>query len=207
MNATNATLCESRTASAAGSLESKPPLTVLAPVKLSDKLPSIISVADTLATAIGAKLVILHAMQLRILGESHGYPRSILLQELCVEAESTIAGICHKMKIQSPHEIHIFEGNPVDIIVAEANVLKAEAIVLRTGDSQIKRRWFGSNIIHDVSKRVTSKLCLISGNPIDANAELKLLNTRRHYSPAANTPESPNHGNLFAKLRQAVSGF
>jgi nucleotide-binding universal stress UspA family protein len=105
---------------------------ILVPVTLSKEQHCALAFALSLARKCRGTITLLHAVQLNIVGEERGIPRTQLVRLLCREAESELSRLADNIGTSIPIEVVVGEGRPAETIVEMANSLAADAIVLRT---------------------------------------------------------------------------
>ena len=105
---------------------------ILVPVTLSKKQHCALAFALSLARKCSGTITLLHAVQLNIVGEERGIPRTQLVRLLCREAESELSRLADSIGTSIPIEVVVDEGRPAETIVEKANSLAADAIVLGT---------------------------------------------------------------------------
>jgi nucleotide-binding universal stress UspA family protein len=104
--------------------------TILVPISLSQRSHQALRVALRLARECGARLVLVRAVQLVIVGEERGVSRWRLLQELMVSAEASLTGLARSLCKDVPFSVIVSEGPPSEVILRTASALGADAIVM-----------------------------------------------------------------------------
>jgi nucleotide-binding universal stress UspA family protein len=118
---------------------------VLVPVDLSPGTLSILHRARDMAGP-GAILLVLHAVQLNIVGEERGIARRALIRELHEAAREELGRLLNSLwASETPAAIMIREGRPKDIILQEAGASQADLIVMGAHPHAGWRRFFHGN--------------------------------------------------------------
>jgi nucleotide-binding universal stress UspA family protein len=135
---------------------------LLVPLSLSKNSPATLATANTLAFQTRSRLVLLHAVELNIAGEEHGFPRTELLNDMCLDAESRLNELIADSGLLVPAKILVCAGRPADVIVETARRLNADAIVMQTGRTSFWSRWFHRNTALNVANRARCKMWLVA---------------------------------------------
>jgi nucleotide-binding universal stress UspA family protein len=134
------------------------PKTILVPLALSGSSHAALTLARNLARESQAMLVLLHAVQLNIVGEERGIQRARLLNELCRDAEFQLQQLADCMGDQVTTEVLVCEGRLADAIVETARRLQADAIVMSTHGRCGWLKWLHRNTALNVMRQA---LCTI----------------------------------------------
>jgi nucleotide-binding universal stress UspA family protein len=134
---------------------------VLVPLTLSSGARTALAVAENLAREAGAKLVLLHVVQLNIAGEERGIQRTRLLEELCRNAESELQQLAECLGSDVTAEILVCQGRPAEAIVDAAKRLGAGAVVMYKHRYHNWLRWLHRNTARTVMRQAPCKICLI----------------------------------------------
>ena len=145
---------------------------ILVPLALSGSSEPALAIAQKLARESGARLVLLHVVQLSIAGEERGIQRQRLLHELCQNAEAQLQQWAVRMNDQITAEVLVCDGRPAEAIVATAKRLQVDTIVLRQHDYHRWLRWLHRNTARQVVRQAPCRICLISPAKVTATAEL-----------------------------------
>jgi nucleotide-binding universal stress UspA family protein len=103
---------------------------ILVPVSRSQHTRQTLGVALQLARASSGRLVVLHALQLNIVGEERGIGRWKLLHELMIAAESSLTELARSVCEGIPFIVIVSEGPPGEVILHMARTLGVDAIVM-----------------------------------------------------------------------------
>jgi nucleotide-binding universal stress UspA family protein len=103
---------------------------ILVPISQSQRSHEALTLALLLARESGRQLVLLHAVQLNIVGEERGIGRGRLLQELMSAAESRLKALASSMCEDVPFSVIVSEGPPDIVILWMARALSVDAIVM-----------------------------------------------------------------------------
>ena len=136
--------------------------TILVPLTLSNGSFATLAIAKNLAAKSNAKLVLLHVVQLNIVGEERGIPRTRLFDELCHSAETQLHELASCMGDQATAEVLVCVGRPAEAIVETARRLEADTIVMRL---HRHRRWLGwlhRRTALTVVRQSPCRICLIN---------------------------------------------
>jgi nucleotide-binding universal stress UspA family protein len=137
------------------------PRIILVPVTLSNRSYPTLAIAKNLACESNAKLVLLHVVQLNIVGEEFGIPRTRLLHELCRNAEMQLRELAICMGGQTTAEILVCEGRPAEAIVATATRLEADTIVMRIDRHRRWLKWLHRNTALHVARQAPCRVWLV----------------------------------------------
>jgi universal stress protein A len=103
---------------------------VLVPVDLSAGTPSALCRASALARP-GAMIRMVHAVQLRVVGEERGIARAGLIRDLHEATREELRRLVKSLWVdETPAVVIIREGRPKDVILQEARACKADLIVM-----------------------------------------------------------------------------
>jgi nucleotide-binding universal stress UspA family protein len=130
-------------------------------VTLSNRSYPTLAIAKNLACESNAKLVLLHVVQLNIVGEEFGIPRTRLLHELCRNAEMQLRELAICMGGQTTAEILVCEGRPAEAIVATATRLEADTIVMRIDRHRRWLKWLHRNTALHVARQAPCRVWLV----------------------------------------------
>jgi nucleotide-binding universal stress UspA family protein len=108
------------------------PKKILLPLTLSKGLDPALAFALELASKSEAGLVLLHVIQLSVVGEERGIPRTRLLNLLQREAEAQLNAVVKELAWPVPIEIAVCEGRPAEMIPKMAEQLAVDGIVKST---------------------------------------------------------------------------
>jgi universal stress protein A len=139
-----------------------PPKTILVPVTLGAGSSAAMAVASRLAQETGGAIVLLHVVQLGIGGEELGVPRTILLHDLCLEAEKRLQALVTYASLATPVEIVVVEGRPMETIVEQARMRQASVLVMATHQARGWRRWLHRQTASRVLVRARCPIWLVS---------------------------------------------
>jgi hypothetical protein len=95
-----------------------------------------------LARSAGNHLLLLHAVQLNIVGEERGIKRGKLLGQLMVEAESRLTEWAHSICKGVPFTVVITEGPLVKAVAQVKSTVEEELIVMDTHQSRSLQGWW-----------------------------------------------------------------
>jgi nucleotide-binding universal stress UspA family protein len=135
---------------------------ILVPLALSGDSRAALAVARQLAGESGAKLVLLHVVQLNIAGEERGIPRARLLQELCRDAGLQLQPLAASLGAPAAAEVLVCAGRPAEAIVETAGHLRADAIVMGTHGHRGWLKWLHRNTALNVRRRVPCIVWLVA---------------------------------------------
>jgi len=136
--------------------------TILVPLTLSNGSYATLAIAKDLAAKSNAKLVLLHVVQLNIVGEERGIPRARLFDELCHSAETQLHELASCMGGRATVEVLVCVGRPAEAIVETARHLEADTIVMRL---HRHRRWLGwlhRRTALTVLRQAPCRICLVT---------------------------------------------
>lgn len=134
---------------------------VLVPVTLDERAKPAISIAANLAAQSDARLVMLHVVQLNIVGEERGIQRTRLMNELCREAETKLGSWAAAMDATVSVEVAACVGRVADTIVEAASRLEARAIVLFAHQRRGWRRLFHRNTAAAIARTAPCDVWMI----------------------------------------------
>jgi nucleotide-binding universal stress UspA family protein len=135
---------------------------ILVPVALSDASEAGLAVARDLARDFGAEPVLLHVVQLNIIGEERGIQRTRLTNELCRDAELELRRMAKAVGIQPAIEVVVAAGRPAETIVETARRLKVAGIILCKHDHKRWLKWLHRNTASTVMRQAPCPVWLIS---------------------------------------------
>jgi nucleotide-binding universal stress UspA family protein len=138
------------------------PEIILVPLALSGSSHAALKLARNLARESQARLVLLHVVQLNIVGEERGIQRTRLLNELCRNAEFQLQQLADCLGGQVTTEVLVCEGRPADAIVETARRLQADTIVMSTYGSRGWLKWLHRNTALNVTRQAPCTTLLIS---------------------------------------------
>jgi nucleotide-binding universal stress UspA family protein len=131
-------------------------------VALSGDSRAALAVARQLAGESGAKLVLLHVVQLNIAGEERGIPRARLLGELCRDAEIQLQPLAASPGVSASAEVLVCAGRPVEAIVETARQLQADKIVMGTHGHRGWLKWLHRNTALKVMRHAPCIVWLVA---------------------------------------------
>jgi len=155
------------------------PKIILVPLALSSGSQAALAVARRLACEAKAKLVLLHVVQLNILGEERGIQRTRLLNELRHNAESQLRVLAEALGNEVAAEILVCEGRPAETIVETARRVQADAIVMSAHGSRGWLKWLHRNTALKVARQAPCRMWLVSPGRRDTNAHWMIVDFRR----------------------------
>jgi nucleotide-binding universal stress UspA family protein len=103
---------------------------ILVPVSHPERSHEALALALLLARESGGQLVLLHAVELNIVGEERGIGRTRLVQELMSAAEARLIHLARSMCANVPFSVVVSEGPPDVVILWKAQALRADTIVM-----------------------------------------------------------------------------
>jgi nucleotide-binding universal stress UspA family protein len=136
--------------------------TILVPLTLSNGSYTTLAIAKDLAAKSNAKLVLLHVVQLNIVGEECGIPRARLFDELCHSAETQLHELASCMGDQATAEVLVCVGRPAEAIVETARRLEAYAIVMRLHRHRRWLRWLHRRTGLTVVRQAPCRIWLVT---------------------------------------------
>lgn len=170
--------------------------TILVPVSLSSGSAAALAIARRLAGESGARLVLLHVIQLNIAGEERGIPRTRLLNEMCQEAEIQLQQLAKSLGDTVAVETLVCEGSPARTIVETAKQIKADSVVMGTHGHRGWLSWLHRNTALKVSRQLACNVWLIA--PAKRRATIGFARPRpSSVSRVLNPMASHERNNLF----------
>ena len=136
--------------------------TILVPLTLSKGSYPTLAIAKNLACETKAKLVLLHIVQLNIVGEEGGIPRTHLLNELCHNVEIQLRDLASCIGDEATVEILVCVGRPAEAIVEMAMRLEADTIIMRMHSHRKWLKWLHRNTALNVARQAPCKVWLVS---------------------------------------------
>lgn len=148
--------------------------TILVPLTLVSDARATLGIAKIMAGKSEAKLVLLHVVQLNIVGERYGIPRTRLLNEMCQNAELQLQQLANCMGGKVATETLVCEGRPAEAIVETATRLQADMIVMHTYSRRGWLSWFRRNTARTVIREAPCKVCLVLAENFDEKVPLMI---------------------------------
>ncbi len=148
------------------------PKLILVPLTLSRGTQATLAIAKKLARESGAKLVLLHVVQLNIAGEERGIQRTRLLDELCRSAESQLQLLAQGLGGHATTEVLVCPGRPAEAIVDAAKRLQPDTVVLFKHGYRNWLRWLHRNTARAVMRQAPCRVCLIFQGKHDTTVNL-----------------------------------
>jgi len=148
---------------------------ILVPVTLSRSSHASLAVARNLARESGARILLLHVVQLNIAGEERGIHRTRLLNELRREAETELNQLAECLGGPVDTEVIVSGGRPAEIIVEAAQRLGADAIIMSTHGYSGWLKWFHHNTALNVTRQAPCGVWLVSPGKRDGFVNLAIV--------------------------------
>jgi nucleotide-binding universal stress UspA family protein len=134
---------------------------ILVPVNLTAGSRGAFAVASKIAQECDGIIVLLHVVQLDIVGEEDGISRTRLVGELRREAELQLRQLIEGARTQVPTEIMVCEGHPAQAILGVANSLPADAILMCNHGYRGWRAWLHRNTARHVLRQSPCPVWLV----------------------------------------------
>ena len=174
------------------------PKKILVPLTLSKGLDPALTFALELASKCDAGLVLMHVIQLSVVGEERGIPRTRLLNLLQREAEAQLNAVVNELAWPVPIEVVVCEGRPAEMIPKMAGQLAVDGIVMSTHGYRGWLRCLHRKTAMRVVRNARCQIWLLVPEPAGSAATLLFFDR----------PDAPEAGilNLSLDLLQRRSG-
>ncbi len=136
--------------------------TILVPLTLPNGSSALLATARNLAFKSNARLVLLHVVQLNIVGEERGIPRARLFDELCHSAETQLHELASCIGGQTTAEVLVCVGRPAEAIVETAKRLGTDTIVMRRHRHRSWLRWLHRGTALTVVRQAPCRIWLVT---------------------------------------------
>jgi nucleotide-binding universal stress UspA family protein len=170
------------------------PECILVPLALPGDSYVALAIAQKLAVDSGAKLVLLHVVQLNIAGEERGIQRGRLVSELCRNAECELQRLASCLGDRASTQVLVCEGRPAEVIVQTARRMEAGTIVMCTRGDRGWLKGLHRNTALKVMRQSPCPIWLVApGKGVDA-MHLMIVGhkTIRRNSETVAVRETPN---------------
>jgi nucleotide-binding universal stress UspA family protein len=136
--------------------------TILVPLSLAGNSRAELETARNIALDSKAKVVLLHVVQLNIVGEERGIHRSRLLNDLCHNAEAQLRQLADSMGGRVNTDVLVCEGRPAEAIIETVRRLGVDMIIMSAHSHRRWLKWLHRNTVRDVIRRAPCGIWLIS---------------------------------------------